>query len=299
MKRSNLSRLAVVPRRQQGMALIIVLWLIVLLGIIASGHMHNVHIDTKLASRQLQLATARAQTDAGVQHAILELLLQDPTEPWPLDGTVDHIDFNGTEVRIAIRDATGLIDLNAANADLLSALVGTLNADPAAQEQIVASILDWRDADDLTHLNGAEDSDYQAAGHAWSARDGAFSSVDELRYVMGMTQQRFNDLAPFVTVYSQQSGINLEFAAPYLVTALTGQTIQPAETRQTRAAKFGAANRHSGTYHIYASAAADDGVEASAEVVIRISPDNELPYSVLYWREPMRVRFPEAELAGI
>jgi len=47
-------------RSQDGMALIVVLWLVVLLSIMAAGHSKNVHTDTTLAARQLQSAKARA-----------------------------------------------------------------------------------------------------------------------------------------------------------------------------------------------------------------------------------------------
>ena len=48
-------------RRQNGMALVIVLWLVVLLGIMAAGHSRNAHTETQLSSRQLQSAQARGQ----------------------------------------------------------------------------------------------------------------------------------------------------------------------------------------------------------------------------------------------
>ncbi len=295
MTRVNLVSLPMVPAKQQGLALIMVLWLIALLSIIASSHARNVHTETRLAARHVEVATARALTEAGVQYAILQLLVGDQANQWPVDGTVGQINFNGSEIRIAIRDATGLIDLNSASAELLLSLVAILETDSATHQEITAAILDWRDSDDLLHLNGAEDSDYLLAGHAWSARDGDFSAVEELRYVMGMNQLRFNHLAPFVTVYSQQPGINLEYASPRLITALTGQDVEPAESRAMAERQTDLANRGSGTYHIYVSTAGSDGVEASAEAVVRVSTRDERPYSILYWHEPMRVRFPPAE----
>lgn len=288
----------VTPGQQGGLALVMVLWLIVLLSIVATGHVHNVHTETRLATRHIEVATARALTEAGIQHAILELLVDDQSKPWPLDGTMGQIRFSESNINIAIRDASGLIDLNAANPELLTALVATLDTDSTTQQEIVAAILDWRDADDLLHLNGAEDPDYLAAGHIWSARDGAFASVEELRYVMGMTQQYFDELAPFVTIYSRQAGINIEFAPPFLVAALTGQEIEPVAARQIDARRAGKSNNGSGTYHIYASTSATDGIGASAEAVIQLLSDDDRPYSILFWREPMRIHFSDDDVAG-
>ena len=92
----------------------------------------------------------------------------------------------------------------------------------AASFRAHGSSLDWRDGDDLSHLHGAEDDDYRAAGMPWTARDGAFETIDELKYLLGMPQQVFDRLAPLLTVYSGSSSLDLEFAPPFLVAALAG-----------------------------------------------------------------------------
>ncbi len=286
-------------RRQRGLALVMVLWLVVLLGIIASGHAYNVHTETRLAAMHVQTAKARAAIETGLSFAILQLLANDLAIPGRIDGSVNQILFNDTQIRIAIRDATGLIDLNAAGPDLLQALTTALNVDHERQQRVVAAILDWRDADDAKHAGGAEGSDYLSAGYPWTPRDGAFSSVEELRYVMGMTQQLFNEMTPFVTVYSEQSGIDLEFTAPFLITAMKEQNIASAANHQPRNNSQSMAAAGSGTYHIYVSSVNNEGIGASAETVIRIVHDDERPYQMLYWRDAMRTRFPDAEAAGI
>ena len=284
-------------RQQTGLALVMVLWLVVLLGIIASGHAYNVRTETRLAAMHVQTAKARAAVETGLSFAILQLLAEDLATPWPIDGTVDQILFDDTQIRIAIRDATGLIDLNAAGPDLLQALTTALNVDKEREQRVVAAILDWRDGDDIKHREGAEDSDYVSRGYPWTARNGVFSSVEELRYVMGMTQQLFSEMAPFVTVYSEQAGINLEFAAPFLLNAMQGQVVMSAAIQRSRSSAQTVAATGSGTYHIYVSTTNNDGVGASAETVIRTSAGSDRPYQVLYWRDSMRTRFPDTELA--
>jgi general secretion pathway protein K len=287
------------PRQQHGLALVMVLWLVVLLGIIASGHAYNVHTETRLAAMHVQSAKARAAVETGVSYAILQLLARDLPDPWPIDGTVEQILFDDIQIRIAIRDATGLIDLNAAGADLLQTLTTALSVDQERQQRVVAAILDWRDKDEITHPGGAEDADYQSGGYPWTSRDGVFSSVEELRYVMGMTQQLFNEMAPFVTVYSEQAGINLEFAAPFLINAMEGQTVMPAANQRSRNSVRTVAATGSGTCHVYVSSTSNEGIGASAEVVVRISENSERPFKVLYWRDSMRTRFPDTELTGL
>jgi general secretion pathway protein K len=285
------------PARQNGMALVIVLWLVVLLGIMAAGHASNVHSESTLASRHIESAKARTLAEAGIQRAIISLLLQDGSSEQPVNGTLRRIDIDGREVSIAIRDATGLVDLNAADAGLLAALLTTAVGDPLHDERLVDAILDWRDPDNFTHLHGAEDAEYSAAGLAWTARDAAFSSVDELRYVIGMTPERFTAIAPYVTVYSGQSRLNLEYAPPILIRALSGQTVDTAgsDDATPSTSRHEQDRARNGTYHVYASATGNGNVSASVEAVVNIAAAAEQPYIVLYWREPARFTFREED----
>jgi len=285
-------------RGHEGMALVIVLWLIVLLSVMAAGHARNVHAETMLASRQLAFAKARALAEAGVQHAIIELLAPNRVQAWPINGTNITINIDRHDIGVAVRDATGLVDLNAASADLLAAAFAATGGDEGWRQEIVDAILDWRDGDKLRHLNGAEDDDYLAAGLDWTARDGAFASVDELRYVLGMRQEVFDKLAPFLTVYSGRSAVNLEYAPPFLVAALTGEQLDavapPAPSGEKTAPTAGrTTTARNGTYHVYVSAPGAAGVTATLEAVVRISAASEHPFTILDWREPMRPRFPE------
>ena len=278
------------PGAQKGMALVLVLWLVVLLGVLATGHARNAHTETGLVSRQMEAAQARALAEAGAQRAILDLM-SNAAQQWPVNGSINSFKFDNHDISVAIRDATGLIDLNSASSALLSALISTAGPDQMTRQRIVDAILDWRDADNLTHLYGAEDDDYRAAGLAWSARDWAFASIDELLYVMGMTRDIFDRISPYLTIYSARSGVNLEYASPFLISALTGQEIEViddvAADRNEIHGRSG-----SGTFHIYVSASVGDGIKSSLEVVVRLLSDPERPFAVLYWREPMRTQLP-------
>ena len=73
--------------RQNGMALVVVLWLVVLLSIMAAGHTRGTHIDTQLASRQLAVAQARGYAEAGINHTAL-MLLSARGQEVPVDGSI-------------------------------------------------------------------------------------------------------------------------------------------------------------------------------------------------------------------
>jgi len=274
------------------MALIVVLWLVVLLSIMAAGHSKNVHTDTTLASRQVQSAKARALAEAGINHVILEMLAADTDRKLPADGSLFNVRIGEEDVTIAIRDATGFIDLNAAKPELLDAALKACGVGETARRDLVDAILDWRDRDDLRRLHGIEDDDYLAAGVAWTSRDGAFEAVDELKYLPGMSQALYDRLSPFVTVYSGRGGLNMEYAPPELITALTGEEVPAAEPDNDDGNASGPRN---GTFHIYSSASGSGATVAAIEAVVRISRASKTPFTVVDWREPPRVEFPPRE----
>lgn len=280
-------------RRQRGMALIIVLWIIVLLGIMAAGHSKNVHTEVQLAARQVETARARGLAEAAVNHVILEMLGKRLAEPLLTNGTPFPLAVRDDVVTVAVRNTSGLVDLNAAAADLLDGTFKACGIEMTDRAALVDAVLDWRDGDNLTHLNGLEDGDYAAMGVPWASRDGEFSSVEELRYLPGISQPLFECMAPLVTVHSGRGGIDLESAPPILVTALSGNIIEPATQEGVDASGTSqAALPRNGTYHIYASVGAGVGTVASVEAVVYISRSTDQPYTILEWRDPPRHELP-------
>jgi general secretion pathway protein K len=119
------------------MALVVVLWLVVLLSVMAAGHSRNVHTDTTLASRQVQSAKARALAEAGINHVILQMLAADSDRKLRTDGSLFNVRIGEGDVVIAIRDATGFVDLNAAKPELLDAVLKACGVNETARRDLV------------------------------------------------------------------------------------------------------------------------------------------------------------------
>ena len=275
--------------QSQGVALVVVLWLIVLLSVMVAGHSRNARTDTLLAARQLGSAESRGIAEAGINHVILEMLGRDDVRH-TVDGTLFESRVLNDVVVVAVRDVTGLIDLNTASPVLLDAALRACAVDEDQRLRLVDAILDWRDRDDISRPDGFEDDDYVAEGAPWTSRDGDFASIDELRYLPGMSQRLFDQLAPLVTVHSGRSGLNLEFAPPVLITALTGEEVRTASPDSDDSAAVRAGGN--GTYRIYASAKVGRGASASIEAVVRVSQSSSQPVIFLEWRDPSRTEFP-------
>ena len=270
--------------RQRGIALVVVMWLVVLLTVIGSSHARNMRIETSLAFNHVGTARARALAEAGINRAIMELFVSDTATRWQFNGTAYQLQLDGGRVNIAIRDASGLLDLNKANAAQLEAVFDAAGAEEADSQRLADAILDWRDKDQLRRLHGAEDSDYRHAGLDWGSRDGPFASVDELRYVLGMTHELFERLAPYLTVHSSQNDVDLKYAPAWLFTVLTNREQEATETPLVDD------TQPAGPFHITAWATSNRGARASVEAVLSIARTGEEPYTILSWHEPARSR---------
>jgi len=203
------------------------MWALVLLSTIAVAIVSVHRTESALSSNLLVALQGQAVGEAGVYYAIAKLT-QDASqvegeEPWGFDATPHAWSFAGKELRITIAGESGRIDLNAAPPELLMRLMEVAGVSGPDAEALVDAIQDWRDADSDTHINGAEDPEYEQAGRPYGAKDGTFSSVQELRQVLGMTSELYDILAPALTVYSGRSKVNPYFASRLaLIAALEG-----------------------------------------------------------------------------
>lgn len=70
----GLGLLCISPRRQRGLALVVVLWVLVLLALIAASFTYTTRTEVNLTRNLIEAARAEALADAGVNRAILGLL---------------------------------------------------------------------------------------------------------------------------------------------------------------------------------------------------------------------------------
>jgi len=109
------------------------------------------------------------------------------------------------------------------------------------RDTIVDSIMDWHDSNDLHRLNGAEDDYYQSLSPPHYAKNGDFSSTEELLLVKGMTPRIFyghgrkRRRAPvdLLTVHDGDGEPNYNTAPPEVLKAVLG-TARAEEVINTR-----------------------------------------------------------------
>jgi general secretion pathway protein K len=207
-------------RSEQGIALIAVLWALTLLSVIAAALIVETRSSTRVARNMADKAAARAAADAGIKRAILDLIAPEANKKFRADGTVYDWHFADSDVLISLRDESDKVNLNRAPAALLAAFFGSLGVDPGKARSLADAIADFRDTDDLKHVQGAEEADYRAAGLPWRPKNAPFEAVEELQQVLGMTPAIYDRVAPHLTIYSVGAPINPTVAGERLTAVL-------------------------------------------------------------------------------
>lgn len=210
---------------QSGIAIIVVLWALVLLSVLVASFTFMTRTEVNVARNLIDNAQAEALADAGVYRAIFGLFGPLDAEGLRADGSVYAFRLGDGEVRFTIRDEGGKIDLNTAPPDLLQRLFVAAGADPGRVAALADAVVDFRDADDLRRLDGAEDAEYALAGLAYDAKDAPYSTVDELRQVLGMDPVLATRVLPALTVYSRLNTPHEETAPPLVRAALAGKVL--------------------------------------------------------------------------
>ena len=288
-------------RRQSGVALVLVLWVMTLLAVIAGNFAFSMRGEAQIARNLLVNAQAKSRADAGAQLAWFELMKPsaDP-QRWQANGVAHELMMDGTLVRISILDESGKIDLNTAPDELLKALFRYSGLSEEASSTLLNAVLDWRSPGNLRRLNGAKEEQYRAAGKNYGPANAPFETVDELQRVLGMSPDLYRTLAPALTVYSRQPGINPAFASRDVLLAFPG--VNPAAVEQflvqrqyalangqpvppfAGTGSF-AASARSSAYSVRSEARTADGIAFVRQTVVRITPDPKQPVVVLSWSE--------------
>ncbi|WP_298718571.1 general secretion pathway protein GspK [uncultured Oceanisphaera sp.] len=209
-------------RQNRGLALISVLWVLTLLTLLATGLSLNSRSQAQQSSNITHAAQVRQAAEAGVQMALLMLAQPLDQQTWLADGSPYQVRLDDIEVRVALFNESGRIDLNAAGPELLDGLLATAGVDEDLRARLVDAIMDWRDGDSLRRLNGAEADDYLAAGLDYGPSNTPFRSVDEVLRVLGMPPDIYRRIRHSLTLRNPRNSINPRYAPRQVLLALPG-----------------------------------------------------------------------------
>jgi len=192
---------------EQGIALMMVLWVLVLLSIISLNYFSSNRWNTASTRNLKEETLSYYMAMSGYQEAV-NYILSDK------DPAFDFIDNEGNfwtdtddktkpvtgvrttedgEVDIKIIDENAKININYADALQLRKLFSWAGIPEDAITEISDSIMDWKDVDNETHLSGAEDDYYEGLEKPYEAKNLLFDVPEELALVKGMQPEYFKD----------------------------------------------------------------------------------------------------------
>lgn len=218
---------------EEGIALMLTLWIMVLLIAMVTEFTHATRTEIRTTKNFKEEIECYYLAEAGINIAITEILqdatfhtldedeeivfgrkffeetLQD-TENQAVKniGTPDNAEMkvpilvssrfrkdiklgNGS-FSYSITDDNGKLNLNIIPRETIVKILELSGlGEGSLRDTIADSILDWRDADDLHHFNGAEDDYYATLSPPYESKDDFFESVEELLWVKGVSEEIF------------------------------------------------------------------------------------------------------------
>ncbi len=176
---------------REGSALILVLWSLVLIGFLAGEYLDHNRGRAALAVNAWDSLKQREAIDS-----VLHLFA---TDSWPLPGQADtqegwiKLSPGGVDLWVKVEDESNRVNINtAADTEIKAKILELLGEECLAEAALLSdAILDWRDADPLVRINGAEAEFYNSRALSYGLADGPFKVLTELLLVRGMNYDLF------------------------------------------------------------------------------------------------------------
>lgn len=194
-------------RSEEGIALIIVLWVLAFLMFLVIEFAYTMRVETSAVRNFKDETKARHLALAGINMAVAEISEQydivylDSEGEMVFGKKIKQImepveskrerEVDGGLISYRLRGEAGKLNINAATREMLISLLKATGVEPVERDMIADSILDWRDENHEFHLNGAEDDYYGSLPEPYGSKDGDFDTVEELLLVRGVTPDIF------------------------------------------------------------------------------------------------------------
>ncbi|MGH7931448.1 MAG: general secretion pathway protein GspK [Candidatus Binatia bacterium] len=231
---------------QRGVALIIVLWIFIFLFAVALDFSSDVRDEANAAHRFSEDTQGYYLALAGFERGLYEFSMQSrggsaqemETPPGFFDLSWHEEKLGTGFLRVRLIDEGGKINLNRVDESTLRRIFMNIGVEEPRRSELVDSIFDWMDPDNLHRVSGAENDYYESLAQPYTAKNGLFDSVEELLWVKGVTvglffgtgagaetasaENRRPGLAEIFTVDSPIDRVNLRTTSAEVIHALLG-----------------------------------------------------------------------------
>jgi type II secretory pathway component PulK len=213
------------------MVLMTVLWILLVISFIAFALAAAVRTELSAAGTSFDSERALFMAKGAAETVFLKI--QNP-DKFPQSSMREErgqyvFQFDSGEARVKTETDASRIDLNGADEKVLASMFASLGIDEGLKNELVDSILDWRDSDDVPRAHGAEVSDYGQVflGRGRLPYNSTFNTMQELLLVKHMTPDVYFGRPNFEAGSAQyRKGIGLRDIA----TVGTGRNVVDANT---------------------------------------------------------------------
>ncbi len=229
---------------KKGVVLIVVLWVLVILSVLAMGLSRQTAVALQLTRSALASARTKYVTLAALNYAVMQISRDsgsEKTKDWDNlfqcgialedgeqaedifrkvelpGGTFDIYHFSPGEeeagdIRYGFAAEESRINLNAIDFStyrIVEHLLAVLGFGREAGRGVASAIVDWRDENDevFNAPDGAEEDYYTFLDRPYHCKNAPFESIEELKLVRGVTDEIFNAVRTYVTVFPAQGSL--------------------------------------------------------------------------------------------
>lgn len=274
---------------QNGVALLAVLWITAFLAAIASTVAHQSRTSLQMTKNRIDMLQMNQIAESAILLRIADEINSPQITSTSVSDTLLPSLPEGIRVQLSMNDESGKVDLNSAPHAILQSLLLEIGLDEDAAVSVSNSILDWRDEDEFTRINGAEDNEYKKFGYQYGSKDADFERIEELQLVHGITVELFNAMQPYITVYTQDFGVNVAVASNLVRRVVSNAAVLQSELEEDDELfddqGEGFTSLTAGyIYNIQAKATSSSGVSQQLSAIVRIERGNLYePFTVLKW----------------
>ena len=231
-------------RPDGGVALLMVLWILAVLTVTVLSFSYTTRSETYAAISFREGVEKKFLAEGGIERGLMEIIYRktnasapatETSGVWKTDGTAYPVTADNGSFVVSIMNESGKVDINTTPELILRNLFANLGLSMEEVDTIVDSIGDWRDADDLVRLHGAESDYYMSLPTPYKPRNADFQTLEELLLVKGVTPQILygggekKGVIDYLTVYSRSTRINVNAAPKEVLLAVPGMTTDAAD----------------------------------------------------------------------
>jgi general secretion pathway protein K len=246
-------------RHERGFALLSVMLVVALLTVVVLELTVAMRLEAAAGRSFRDELVAAHLAEAGIQQALREVSSQAPVQGVDRDGVLTfyriapgstlpqrlpalprrHVALGGGEFSYTLSDEEARLNLNTASPVRLARLLQALDLERSARDVVVDSVGDWKDADELARVNGAEDDHYLKLPVPYRARNARLQDIAELLQIRGVTRELYAGrdgkpgLAALVTVHGREA-VNINTAPAPVLSAFGLSDPEIADIVQTR-----------------------------------------------------------------